>query len=367
LDHLTQVASEPESPLFHQYARSLGHLELVNPLKDMYSKRLGRELTVNEILVTNGVTQGLYIACQAFLDVDDEMITFEPFFDLHTNDAFLASANVRLVPLHADSNRADNWRYSEDDVRAAVTPKSKAILINTPQNVPGKVWSREELESIAKVAIEHDLLVLADEVYGELVYDGLEHVSIASLPGMYERTITFSSAGKTFSCTGWKVGWAVAPPALIASMQQVQSMQTFSIATPLQIAVGRSLRACESNGYLEELKRTFMRRRQLLCDTLRNVGLPPVVPSGGYFALADISRVDPRHFYNPDDTVAKDWQFCRWLTKVIGVNAIPVSAFCSEDHKHRYENYVRFAYCKAEADITEAGRRMEKLKLYFKP
>lgn len=365
--HLAAVATEEAAPLNHQYCRMYGHLDLVNPLRAIYGKRLKRDVALMELMVTNGTTQGLNLCCMAFLQSGDECIVFEPFFDLYCNDVEMTGAKVQLVPMSTSTEHANKWTVSEAVLRSKINKNTKAIMLNTPQNVPGKVWSRSELEMIAAVAVEHDLLVFSDEVYMSLVYDGVEHISIASLPGMFERTVTLCSAGKTFSCTGYKIGWVVAPEAFIIPLSQVQAHQSFSIATPLQIAVGRSLLEAEATGYYETLVQSYTTKRAALCSILTNAGLPVVMPGGGFFALADISNVDEAHYVDASETVvARDWQFCRWLTKVIGVNAIPSTAFCCKESRPHFDRFVRFAFCKRDEDIAEAGVRLLKLKDYFK-
>jgi len=367
MKHVASVVTDEAAPLNHQYCRMFGHFELVNPLRSIYAKRLQRDIQPMELMVTNGVTQGLNLCCQAFLQSGDECVVFEPYFDLYGNDIEMAGATVQLIPMVPSTTHANEWKFSEELLRSKITSKTKAILLNNPQNVPGKVWSLEELKVVAAVAQEHDLLVFADEVYMSLVYDGLEHVSIASLPGMFERTITMCSAGKTFSCTGYKIGWVVAPEAFIIPLSQVQAHQSFSIATPLQIAVGRSLVDAETCGYYEKLVSTYSAKRGALVKALTDAGLQVVMPAGGYFALADISRVDESHYVDPKETsVGRDWQFCRWMTKVIGVNAIPTTAFCSPESRPQLEKFVRFAFCKKDEDIAEAGVRLQKLQAYFK-
>lgn len=353
--------------LDHQYCRSMGHLDLVRVLQDKYTKLLGHQIQETDVVVTNGVTQGLNLAIQAFVDSGDEVVCFEPFFDLYCNDVHMANGSCKIVPLHIEGPTANDWRVKEADLRAAITDRTKVILLNTPQNVPGKVWSRDELEMVARVVRGTNIVVFSDEVYMTLVYDGIPHIPFASLPDMFERTVTMCSAGKTFSVTGWKLGWIVGPSYLIAPIQQVQAHQSFSISTPLQRVVAKSLVDAESNGYYAELLSTYERKRKLLCDVLSAAGLDPVVPQGGFFVLANISKVSPTAYMDPNDTtdVGRDWQFCRWLTKDIGVTAIPTSAFCSVAGRARYDMYARFAFCKSDADIEEAGRRLLRLKEFF--
>jgi kynurenine--oxoglutarate transaminase/cysteine-S-conjugate beta-lyase/glutamine--phenylpyruvate transaminase len=376
VEGLAAAAVAADQPLNHQYCRPFGVLPLVEQLRQIYGTRLCRDIGLMDVLVTVGVTQGLNLACQAFVEPGDEVISFEPFFDLYANDIEMAGGVVKLVTMQgvqqtkssADADlRADDWFVTEDDIRRQITPKTKAILLNTPQNVPGKVWRRDELEMVARIAEEKDLLVFADEVYMSLVYDGKEHISIASLPNMWNRTITFCSAGKTFTCTGWKIGWAVAPEPLIVAMGKVHAHQCFSVGTPLQLAAAAALKHASTSDYYAKLATTYSSKRLELCRILRSAGLEPLVPSGGYFVLASIERLDPKHFYNAQDTeVGKDWQFCRWMTKVIGVNAIPVTAFCAPASRPLFENYVRFAFCKRDEDLAEAGLRLQKLQQYFR-
>lgn len=367
IDHVQSTLVDASAALNHQYCRPLGHLTLVRQLQKQYGNLLGRDVADNEIVVTNGTTQALNIVCQALLDQGDEVITFLPAFDLYSNDVEMAGGVVKYVEMLPSNVSANDWTATEEQIRSLVTPRTKMILLNSPQNVPGKVWSRAELEMIAKIAIEHDLFVLSDEVYYQLVYDGQEHISIGSIPGMADRTIVVASAGKTFSCTGYKIGWIVALPSIITACNQVQAHQSFSIATPLQIAVGRSLETAAEPGntYYSDLKNTYTLRRAQLLKALTDAGLTPVTPSGGFFVLADISSIDPAHFVDPKETkVGLDWQFCRWLTRHIGVNAIPTSAFCTPETRGTYEKYVRFAFCKREEDIAAAAERLKRLLDY---
>lgn len=378
------------NPLAHQYARGLGHLELVSCLQRKYAVQLGRSSPIaavaptatadgsgsglqnDEVLILNGTTQALSCACQAFISDGDEVVMFEPFFDLYINDIEMCGGKPIIGTLQpptatmttttsgtTTTTRASEWRVDFDALERRMTPRTKMILLNTPQNVPGKVWSLDELQCIADIARRRDLLVIADEVYDHLLFDGAEHVSIASLPGMWERTITVASAGKTLTVTGWKVGWAIAPKELILPMSQVFANQAFSVATPLQVAVARSLTEASTNGYFDRLLATYNRRREKLCTMLSNVGLPPVIPQGAFFALADISNIRPEAYVTEKATaegVARDWQFCRWLTTEIGVTAIPVTAFCTESSRPMFDRYVRFAFCKTDEAIEEAGR-----------
>lgn len=366
LDELQKViADSAANPLYHQYCPVRGHPELVTQLRKLYSRVLARDIAPNEVVVTDGVTQALNATINGFVNRGDEVIVFEPFYDAYFQDIHTSGAVVKRVQLKPSTVSADDWSLSEEALRAAVSPKSKLILLNTPQNVPGKVWGLDELQIIAKIANEFDILVAADEVYMHLIYDK-PHISIATLPGMWERTLTMCSAGKTFSCTGWKVGWVIGSPKLTATVTQMVSYQTFCCSTPFQIALGRAMAVAETNGYYESLVKDYRRRIAFLTDVLKKSGLPPIAPSGGFFVMVDITTVDPKHYYDSSDKVyAKDWQFCRWLTKTIGVAAIPSTAFCGDDSKPVYENYVRFACCKPDAELEAAAARLAKLREYM--
>jgi aspartate/methionine/tyrosine aminotransferase len=362
------AALQSPDPLHQQYCRGLGHMELVGGVQKRYSALLGRAVAENEVQVTNGCTQGLNIAVNALVNKGDEVIVMEPFFDVYTNDVWLSDGELKFVQLTPGGTTANEWTLDMAALRAAVTPgKTKVIMLNTPQNIPGKVWSRAELAGVAAVAQEFDLFVIADEVYDRLTFDGCEHTSIASLPGMWERTVTLSSASKTLTATGWKVGWMVAPAEIIAAAAKIQSSATFCVCTPLQLAVGKSLLEAERNGYYERLTASYLGRRELLGNVLTDAGLAPVQPQGSFFIMADISALSPE-VYVPaspdagDEALGLDWHFCRWLTTEVGVNAIPTTAFCQPASRPIYEKYARFAFCKAEDQIVEAGKRLKAIK-----
>lgn len=362
-------ALQAENPLNQQYARAGGNLELVKVVQQRYSRMLNRDIQPTEVQITNGTTQALNLAFQATCNAGDEIIVMEPYFDLYQADIDLQAGLTKYVSLKPQGTRANDWTLDMAELRAAVTPgKTTGILVNTPQNVPGKVWTRAELEQIAAIAEEFDLLVYSDEVYDKLTYDGCAHIPFASLPNMWERTITMASSGKTLTTTGWKIGWAVGPAHLTGAIAQCAAFQTFSVCTPMQIAAAKSLTLAESNGYYDRFGAAYLRRRQMLCDVLTEVGLAPTVPQGSFFVLADTSAIDPSVYVDPNaaDDVGLDWHFCRWLTREIGVGAIPVTAFCRKTSRPLYERYARFAFCKTEADIEEAGRRLQKLKAFMK-
>ncbi|KPI85451.1 cysteine conjugate beta-lyase aminotransferase- like protein [Leptomonas seymouri] len=362
LEELENVLkNSKQTPLAHQYCPVRGNAELLAQLGSTYTKHFSRKIDLPNLVVTNGVTQALNAAFQAFLNHGDEVVLIEPYYDAYYPDIYLSGGIVKYVSLQPSAESADQWKLTRESLLAAVSEKTKFILINTPQNVPGKVWEEDELQIIADVAKEFDVIVIADEVYMYLTY-GKPHVSIANLPGMWERTITLCSAGKTFSCTGWKIGWAIGDAKLIAPIVQIVCYQTFCCSTPFQIALARAMEKAETNSFYDELRGEYAARVDEVCAMLAACGLAPVKPKGGFFVLANISKVNPKHYYDPENKAqAKDWQFSLWLTKTIGVCCIPVTAFCSDDSKPLYENYVRFACCKPETELRAAAERLQGL------
>ena len=294
-----------------------------------------------EVTIHAGATEALHAALAALLDRGDEAIVFEPFYDAYLPGITLAHAKARIVPLAPTELRLDPAA-----LEAAVTPKTRLLVLNSPNNPAGRVFSRAELAAIAATSVKHDLLVVSDEVYEHVVFDG-DHVPVATLPGMRERTVTISSAGKTFSLTGWKVGWSCAAPELAAAVRAVHQFVTFAVATPLQHAAAAALGAPDE--YFTRLRDDYRARRDRLCDGLAEIGFGVRPPEGTYFALADIRPLG----YDDDET------FCRTLVERVGVAAIPVSAFAAG---RRVRHLVRFAFCKDDATIDEGLRRLRRLK-----
>jgi kynurenine---oxoglutarate transaminase / cysteine-S-conjugate beta-lyase / glutamine---phenylpyruvate transaminase len=364
-DSLTDVVENGDA-LSHQYSKTVGAPEVSKLITDHYSAKWDFKITPEQFAICNGATQGLNATFQTILSPDDEVIVFEPFFDCYVNDIEMAHGKAVVVPLTPCDVSASNWAFDPEVLRKAVTNKTKAILINTPMNIPGKVFSLSELQVIADIATQHDLLVLSDEVYENITFDGHKHIPIATLPGMFERTLTMLSAGKTFSCTGWKIGWVFGPERLINALGQTLSFQTFCVATPLKLAIARSYKQAESNGFYERFSAMYNTKRTMLLDGLDKAGLRPITPQGSFFVLANIDDIDRKLYMDPAETnVARDWQFCRWLTKEIGVGAIPVTAFCRPSSRPQLEKYVRFAFCKTDEAILEGSKRMLQLRKFI--
>lgn len=295
-----------------------------------------------EVLVTAGATEAITAAVLALCEPGDEVVLFEPYYDSYVAAISLAGANRRVVALHPPQ-----WTFDPDELRRVITPKTRLLLLNTPHNPTGKVFSSEELRVIADIAIEFDLLVVTDEVYEHLVYDGT-HLPIASFPGMRERTVTVSSAGKTFSFTGWKIGWITAPPALIDAVQMAKQFLTYVNGAPFQHAVVTALNLPES--YYTSLRVELASKRDLLSDGLRALGFDVLPTAGTYFVNTDITNVSNE----------SGMEFCRSLPTRCGVVAIPTSVFF--DTKTLGYSLVRWAFCKREALLHQALERLADLK-----
>jgi N-succinyldiaminopimelate aminotransferase len=296
----------------------------------------------SEVLVTAGATEAVAAALLAFVEPGDEVIAFEPYYDSYA--ACIALAGGTRVPV---TLRPPDFRPDTEALRAAVTPATRLILLNSPHNPTGSVFTREELTAIAELARERDLLVVTDEVYEHLVFEG-EHVPISSLPGMRERTVSISSAGKTFSCTGWKIGWVTGPAELVTAVRGVKQFLTFVNGGPFQYAVAGALALPDS--YFTGLAATLAAQRDLLCAGLAEAGFEVYRPAATYFVTTDI-----RPLGETDGTA-----FCRSLPTRAGVVAIPTALFY--DHAEAAQTHVRWAFCKREEVLREALARLGKLQ-----
>ena len=295
-----------------------------------------------EILVTTGATEALAAALLALTGPNDEVVTFEPYYDSYAAGIAMSGATRRVVTL-----RGSDFGFDPDELEAAFTSRTKLLLLNTPHNPTGKVFSREELETIARVCVERDVLVVVDEVYEHLVYEG-EHIPIATLPGMAERTVTISSAGKIFSFTGWKIGWACGPAPLITAVRTAKQFLTYVSGGPWQHAVATGLHLDDEffDSYTAEMKA----KRDRLCAGLAAAGFEVMVPAGTYFATVDIRSV------GGGDGI----EFCMALPRTAGVVAVPTQVFY--DDKDAGRHLVRFAFCKRDKVLDEASRRLLALK-----
>jgi N-succinyldiaminopimelate aminotransferase len=300
-----------------------------------------------EVLVTAGATEALSGALLALLDTGDEVVLFEPMYDCYAAGIAMAGGVPRPVPLRPPPGGAGSWTFDEDEVRAAITPRARILLLNTPHNPTGKVFTDTELRFLAELAIERDLIVLTDEVYEHLVFSGGRHRSVAALPGMRDRTLVVSSAGKTFNVTGWKIGWICGPGPLVAAVRTAKQFLTYVNGGPFQPAVAAGLALPDE--YFAQAARDLEYRRDVLVQGLTDAGLPVISPEATYFATVDVRPVQP-----DGDGLA----FCRSLPERAGVVAVPTVVFYDPAHAHLGRHLVRFAFCKRDDVLADAVERL---------
>lgn len=294
-----------------------------------------------EVTVTAGATEAVCAALQALCEAGDEVVMFEPYYDSYRASIAMAGAVERVVTL-----QPPDYGYDAADLEAAITPKTRAVLLNSPHNPTGKVFDRDELEHIADLCNTHDLVAITDEVYEHLAYDR-DHVPLATLPGMRDRTVTISSAAKTFSVTGWKIGWVCAPPALTAAVRTAKQFMTFTNGTPFQHAIAAALEL--DDAFYDDLRTSYTARRDRLVTGLADVGFDVFPPAGSYFVTADIR---PLGFDDAAD-------FCRDLPAKVGVAAVPCSVFYVDPRRGRH--LARFAFCKTGPVLDEGLTRLRRL------
>lgn len=343
-DFIKEAAKAAIMADVNQYAPSYGRPSLKQAIAAKVKRHYGLEAEPDHnILVTHGATEALCAAILGLVNPGDEVIIFEPYYDSYVPNVTLAGGTPRFYTL-----RQPDWHIDREELAALFNAKTKLIIINTPHNPTGKVFSREELAFIADLCQAHDVVALTDEVYEHIVFDGRVHHLLAQIPGMADRTLTISSLGKTFSVTGWKIGWVIAHPDLLRAAFRTHQFMTFCGAAPLQEAAAVALAA--GDDYYAQLAQDYQAKRDYLMSVLQTAGLPPIAPAGTYFVMVDIGGLG----------FADDVAFCRHLTTQIGVAAIPPSAF--------YHNpadgarLARFAFCKSQAVLDEAARRLQKLQ-----
>ncbi|XP_077904496.1 kynurenine--oxoglutarate transaminase 1 isoform X6 [Ictidomys tridecemlineatus] len=384
--------------MLNQYTMAFGYPPLTKILASFFGKLLGQELDpLENVLVTVGAYGALFTAFQALVDEGDEVIIIEPFFDCYEPMTLMAGGRpvfVSLKPSPTQDGELDsssNWRLDPTELASKFTSRTKALVLNTPNNPLGKVFSKAELELVARLCQQHDVLCIADEVYQWLVYDGLQHISIASLPGMWARTLTIGSAGKTFSATGWKVGWVLGPDHIMRHLRTVHQNSIFHCPTQSQVAVAKSfereqLHMGQPSSYFVQLPKAMQRNRDHMTHSLQSVGLKPVLSQGSYFLIADISDFKSKM---PDLPGAAeepyDRRFVKWMIKnkprlpdhraewthglppPQGLVAIPVSIFYSVPHQKDFDHYIRFCFVKDEATLQAMDKKLQKWKAELGP
>ncbi|MEK7853830.1 MAG: aminotransferase class I/II-fold pyridoxal phosphate-dependent enzyme [candidate division NC10 bacterium] len=332
----------------NQYAITWGARTFRDALAAKVKWSLGLELDPErEITVTCGSTEGMIAALMGVIDPGDEVIVFEPFYENYGPDAILSGATPRYVTLHPP-----DWTFDPADLRRAFTPRTKAVVLNTPNNPTGKVFSLEELEVIAALCQEHDTLLVTDEIYEHIYYptpaSPLRHLCPATLPGMRERTIVVNGLSKTYAVTGWRIGYVLAPPAITDAIRKVHDFLTVGAPAPLQEAGAAALRL--PPGYYQRLQAEYRERRDFLCGVLREVGFRFRDPDGAYYVMTDFTPFGGTH----------DVQFAEYLTRTVGVAVVPGSSFFHDPAMGRH--YVRFSFCKRMETLAEAARRLQRLR-----
>lgn len=334
-----------ESGEHNQYAPGPG----TPNLRQAIVRHAGRyDLDVNPnggVIVTPGATECLFASVMGLIDPGDEVIVIEPYFDSYVPDIIMAGGKPVFVPLHPPT-----WTFDPEELRQAFNPNTRAIMLNTPHNPTGRVFTLDELTLIADLAKEFDVTVISDEVYEHLVFDNAKHIPIATLPDMFERTITIGSAGKTFGMTGWKIGWAYGHPDLMKGVAQAHQFIAFATNHPAQEAVAHAFSLPER--YFDEYRQQYTDKRDLMMQALAQGGLKADLPKGTYFVMADFSEV-----FDGDDV-----EFARYLTSEIGVACIPPTAFYSPPHKHLVSKQARFAFCKGDDTLKASGEKLAKLR-----
>ena len=332
----------------NQYAITWGSKDFRDAIAHKTQSYLGIEIDPEtEITVTCGSTEGMIAAMMATVDPGEEVIVFEPFYENYAPDAILSDAHPRYVPL-----RAPEWNFDRDELRAAFNKKTKAIIVCNPNNPTGKVFSGDEMEFIAGLCQEYDALCFTDEIYEHILYprDGadIQHISMAQLDGMRERTVVVNSMSKTYSVTGWRVGYCIAPPEVTGAIRKVHDFLTVGAAAPLQAAGAYALSLPQD--YYDTLRREYQARRDLLLPVLEQSGFKTFVPDGAYYIMTDISEFG----------FGNDVEFTRHLIREVGVACVPGSSFYSVPAHGAQQ--VRFCFCKKDETLNRAAERLEKLQ-----
>lgn len=348
-DEIKRAAQEAIARDVNQYAITWGAKDLREAIARHVQHYQGLAIDPEtEITVSCGSTEAMIASLLAVVNPGDEVVVFEPFYENYGPDVILADATPKFVKLRPPEHDGDEWHFDEKELRDSFNGRTKAIIVNTPNNPTGKVFTRAELELIRDLCVEHNALAITDEIYEHILYDGTKHISIATIEGMRDRTITINGMSKTFSVTGWRVGWAIAAPALTSAIRKVHDFLTVGAAAPLQAAGAVALALPES--YFRSLGESYRKRRDLLVPVLQKSGFHCFVPRGAYYVMTDVS----------DFGYENDLAFARHLVEDVGVAVVPGSSFYRNSVDGGQQ--VRFAFCKRDETLLEAGRRLQQIK-----
>lgn len=367
------------TPQYNQYAHARGNPNLLELLSKVYTKDLGRPVPKEEIQITTGANEGLFLIFFGFLTAGDEVIVFEPFFDQYIPNVEMTGATVKYVQLKypqkldKENVTGDDWEVDWAGLEAAITPKTKLIVINTPHNPIGKVFNEKELHRIGQLCIDNNLILVSDEVYENLYYSPkfTRPATLSSLPELKDRTLTVGSAGKSFAATGWRIGWVQGPAELIKYVTAAHTRICFSTPAPLQQAVSEAFGEAEKNGYFELTRQQYLKKYEIFTKVFEELGLPYTKADGGYFLLVNLLKLKIAEDYEfPADILGRgteDFKLAYWLIKEIGVVGIPPTEFVYPPHRagNLLEKCLRFAVCKDDLVLEDAVERLRKLKNYF--
>jgi kynurenine--oxoglutarate transaminase/cysteine-S-conjugate beta-lyase/glutamine--phenylpyruvate transaminase len=371
IKELAKTCNADANPLLHQYTRSMGHPRLVTALAKLYSRLIGRQINpMTEVLVTGGAYPALFCSVMSNVGQGDEVILIEPYYDCYEPLVKLAGGiprQIALKPTGEDKESSASWKLDSAELRSLFNEKTKAIILNTPNNPVGKVFTKEELTEIAELCIKYNVIAISDEVYEWLVYEGKEHVRIATLDGMWDRTITIGSAGKTFSLTGWKLGWAYGPAYLIKNLQVAHQTCVYTCQTPGQEALAAALeleikKLGTKDSFFYKMVTDLKDRRDLMTRACKEAGMIPIVPDAGYFLLANWRPLEPKADLSGETDPCADYRFVKWMAKKWKLLGIPPTAFYSEHHKTLGEDYIRFCFYKKTDTLQKAGDILKHLK-----
>jgi kynurenine aminotransferase len=359
----------------NQYSPTKGRPRLKKAIADAYSPFFGRTLDPNkEVTITTGANEGMLSAFMGFIEEGDEVIVFEPFFDQYISNIEMPGGKVVYVPLHppkdgaTKTTSASDWTLDMREFEAAISPKTRMIVLNTPHNPIGKVFSKKELQAIADLCVKHQIIILSDEVYDRLYYAPFTRVATLS-PEVYNLTLTVGSGGKNFYCTGWRVGWLIGPEHLITYVSAAHTRICFSSVSPLQEAMAIGFEQADANNFWEESKKEMKGKLDKFCAVFDELGLPYSDPDGGYFVMANLAKVNMPDDYEFPPHVAerpRDFKLSWFLIQEIGVAAIPPTEFFTVENAHIVEDWLRFAVCKEDAVLETAMERLRGLSKYIK-
>jgi len=355
---IKEAARQAISDDINQYAITWGAKALRDAIVEKFERTQG--ITIDperEITICCGSTEAMMSAMMAIINPGDEIVVFEPYYENYGPDAILSGATPRFVKMKPPANENDVWSYNPDELAAAFGPKTKAIILNTPNNPTGKVFTRAELEFIRDLCVRWNSYCITDEIYEHILYDATQHITMARIEGMRERTIVINGMSKTYSVTGWRVGWAIAPAETTAAIRKVHDFLTVGAAAPLQQAGAIALKQPQS--YYDKLATTYAEKRARLLKILTASGFKVYKPRGAYYIMTDISAFpdpDPKRF----PAATRDVRFAKYLVEEIGVASVPGSSFYNDANDGATQ--VRFTFCKKEETLAAAEQRLAKLR-----